>query len=106
MVENKSVHSLLMFYFYLDNVLTADSLNSTILIPKTILEYPSDINLRIKYLTDEEDYTSNESIAFSIHTTQQISQTITILDGVAYENINYVFNIEVCSDLDRKEDCF
>lgn len=46
-------------------------------------------------MTDEEDYTSIESIAFSIRTNQRILKAITILAGLTYENINYVFNIEV-----------
>ncbi len=68
-------------------------------IPKTIAEYPLPINIHTKYTTDKEDYTSTESIAFSIRTNQQILKPITILSGFAYENINYVFNIEVCLDL-------
>jgi hypothetical protein len=71
-----------IFYFYLDNVFKEHSLNNNSL-------------RHIKYTTDEEDYTSIESIAFSIRTNQQISQEITILAGLTYENINYVFNIKV-----------
>lgn len=46
-------------------------------------------------MTDEEDYTANESIAFSFRINQEISKAITILTGLTYENINYKFNIEV-----------
>jgi len=53
-------------------------------------------------MTDEDDYTAIESIAFSIRTNQQISQAITVLDGLTYENINYIFNIEVCLNLNKK----
>ncbi|CAF0925941.1 unnamed protein product [Rotaria sordida] len=74
--------------------LTEASLNNNRLIPKTISEYPSPLNVRTKYTTDEEDYTLSESIAFSILTNQQISQATTILAGFAYDNIYYVFDIE------------
>ncbi|CAF0944400.1 unnamed protein product [Adineta steineri] len=75
----------------LDNIFTENSLNINSSIPKTIIEYSSIINKHTKYITDEEDYTSNESIEFSIYTTQQI---ITILAGFTSENIDYIFNIE------------
>ncbi len=58
--------------------------------------------IRTTYTTDEEDYTSSESIAFSIRTNQQTSQPIAVLTGLTYENIHYVFNIEVCFDLTKK----
>ncbi|CAF1294668.1 unnamed protein product [Rotaria sp. Silwood1] len=74
--------------------LTEASLNTNRLIPKTISEYPSPLNVRTKYTTDEEDYTLSESISFSILTNQQISQATTILAGFAYDNIYYVFDIE------------
>ncbi|CAF2788344.1 unnamed protein product [Rotaria sp. Silwood2] len=74
--------------------LTEASLNNNRLIPKTISEYPSPVNVRTKYTTDEEDYTLSESISFSILTNQQISQATTILAGFAYDNIYYVFDIE------------
>jgi hypothetical protein len=80
---------LIVFFSHLDNALTEDSLNNNSLI-------------RTKYTTDEEDYTSTESIVFSIRTNQQISQVITILAGLTYENINYRFNIEVCFDLNEQ----
>ncbi|CAF3647499.1 unnamed protein product [Rotaria sordida] len=79
---------------YLDDVLTENLFNSSNLIPESIIEYSSTINIPMKYTTDEEDYTSIESIAFSILTNQQILQTITILAGIANENISYTFNIE------------
>ncbi|CAF5090105.1 unnamed protein product, partial [Rotaria sp. Silwood1] len=63
-------------------------------IPETIIEYSSTIDIPKKYITAEEDYTSIESIAFSILTNQQISKTMTILAGIANENISYAFNIE------------
>lgn len=66
------------------------------MIPKTISEYPSPVNVRTKYTTDEEDYTLSESVSFSVLTNQQLSQTTTILAGFAYDNIYYVFDIEVC----------
>ncbi|CAF3511313.1 unnamed protein product [Rotaria sp. Silwood1] len=78
----------------LDNALTEDSFNSSNFIPETIIEYSSTIDIPKKYITAEEDYTSIESIAFSILTNQQISKTITILAGIANENISYAFNIE------------
>jgi hypothetical protein len=52
--------------------------------------------VHIKYTTDEEDYASNESIEFSIRVNQRITQMVTVLAGLTYDNINYVFNIEVC----------
>jgi hypothetical protein len=66
------------------------------LIPKTISEYPSPINVRTKYTTDEEDYTSSELISFAVLTNQQSAQATTVLAGFAYDNIYYVFDIEVC----------
>jgi hypothetical protein len=66
---------------------------------RTVSAYPLAVDVRTKYVTDEEDYTSNESIAFSIHTNQQRSRSITLLAGFAYENINYAFSIEVCLGL-------
>jgi hypothetical protein len=78
-----------IFFSHLDNALTEDSLNNSL--------------IRTKYTTDEEDYTSIESIVFSIRTNQQISQVITILAGLTYENINYLFNIEVCFDLNKQK---
>ena len=49
-------------------------------------------------MTNEENYTSTESIAFSIHTNEQLSQEpITVLAGIAYGTIRYLFNIEVSS---------
>jgi hypothetical protein len=78
------------------------------LIPKTISEYPSPVNVRTKYTTDEEDYTLSESLSFAILTNQQNSQAITVLAGFAYDNIYYVFDIEVCL-INKEEsmiDCF
>jgi len=83
-------------YIYLGGGLTETSLNNNRLIPKTISEYPSPINVRTKYTTDEEDYTLSESISFAVLTNQQISQATTVLAGFAYDNIYYVFDIEVC----------
>jgi hypothetical protein len=80
----------------LGGALTEASLNNNRLIPKTISEYPSPINVRTKYTTDEEDYTLSESISFAILTNQQSSQPTTILAGFAYDNIYYVFDLEVC----------
>lgn len=82
----------------LGGALTDASLNNNRLIPKTISEYPSPINVRTKYTSDEEDYTSTESISFALLTTQQSTQTATtVLAGFAYDNIYYVFDLEVCS---------
>ena len=87
----------------LGGALTDASLNNNRLIPKTISEYPSPINVRTKYTSDEEDYTSTESISFALLTTQQGTQTATtVLAGFAYDNIYYVFDLEVCSSLNRK----
>ena len=58
----------------------------------------------MKYITDEEDYTSDELITFVIQTNQRSSQPITILAGFAYENINYVFTIEVWTILSPQID--
>lgn len=58
---------------------------------------PTTINMNAKYLADEEDYTSIESIGFSMLTNQQTSQVITVLAGIANENMSYLFDIEVCS---------
>ncbi len=80
----------------LGGALTEASLNNNRLIPKTISEYPSPINIRTKYTTDEEDYTLQESISFALLTNQQTSQATTVLAGFAYDNIYYVFDIEVC----------
>ncbi len=66
------------------------------MIPKTVSEYPLPFNVRTKYITDEEDYTLSESISFSVLSKQQASPATTILAGFAYENIYYVFDIEVC----------
>lgn len=85
-------------FFCLGGALTDASLNNNRLIPKTISEYPSPINVRTKYTSDEEDYTSLESISFALLTTQQSTQTATtVLAGFAYDNIYYVFDLEVCS---------
>ncbi|CAF4438388.1 unnamed protein product [Rotaria sp. Silwood2] len=92
--ENQFVLLLLIFNDNLDNALTEDSFNSSGLIPETIIEYSSTINVPTKYMTDEEYYASIESIAFSILTNQQIPQSITVLAGIANENITYTFNIE------------
>jgi hypothetical protein len=89
--------------FRLDDILTEHSLNNNSLIPKTIIEYPS---IRTEYTTDKEDYTLTESLAFSIRTNQQISQTVTILAGFTSENINYTFNIKVCVELNMKTKVF
>lgn len=86
----------IILFYYLDDILTEDSLNRNSLLPRKIVEYPSSINIRTKYMTDEEDYTPIESISFSIFTNQQKLESITVLAGFAYENINYVFDIEVC----------
>ena len=51
--------------------------------------------MRTKYVTDEEDYTRLESISFAVLTNQQLSQATTVLAGFAYDNIYYVFDIEV-----------
>ena len=80
----------------LGGALTDASLNNNRLIPKTISEYPSPINVRTKYTSDEEDYTSTESISFALLTNQQNTQATTVLAGFAYDNIYYVFDIEVC----------
>lgn len=88
----------LSFYFCLGGALTDASLNNNRLIPKTISEYPSPINVRTKYTSDEEDYTSTESISFALLTNQQNTQATTVLAGFAYDNIYYVFDIEVCFD--------
>jgi hypothetical protein len=61
---------------------------------------------RTKYTTDEEDYTSIESIAFSFRINQPITHGITVLAGLTYDNINYIFNIEVCFVLNRKQENF
>jgi hypothetical protein len=51
--------------------------------------------VRTKYTTDEEDYTQSESISFALLFNQAISQATTVLAGFAYDNIYYVFDIEV-----------
>ena len=51
--------------------------------------------MRTKYTTDEEDYTQTESISFALLFNQPISQATTVLAGFAYDNIYYVFDIEV-----------
>ncbi len=66
------------------------------MIPKTVSEYPLPFNVRTKYITDEEDYTLSDSISFSVLSKQQASPATTILAGFAYDNIYYVFDIEVC----------
>jgi len=86
---------LLFVFFCLGGALTEASLNNNRLIPKTISEYPSPINVRTKYTTDEEDYTLSETISFAVLTQQQASQATTILAGFAYDNIYYVFDLEV-----------
>ncbi len=94
-----SIQTYILFIYIslcLGGALTETSLNNNRLIPKTISEYPSPINVRTKYTTDEEDYTLSESISFAVLTNQQISQATTILAGFAYDNIYYVFDIEVC----------
>ena len=80
----------------LGGALTEASLNSNRFIPKTISEYPSPSNVRTKYITDEDDYTSSESVSFAVLTNQLMSQATTILAGFTYDNIYYVFDIEVC----------
>ena len=81
---------------YLGGALTETSLSHNRFIPKTISEYPSPAHVRTKYTTDEEDYTSNESISFALLTDQaSSSQATTILAGFAYDNIYYVFDVEV-----------
>ena len=79
----------------LGGALTEGSLNTNRFIPKTISEYPSPIHVRTKYTTDEEDYTQSESISFALLFNQPISQATTVLAGFAYDNIYYVFDIEV-----------
>lgn len=98
MITQTSSSSIKFYIFlYLGGALTETSLANNRLIPKTITEYPSPINVRTKYTTDEEDYTLYESLSFSILTNQQVSQATTVLAGFAYDNIYYVFDIEVCS---------
>ena len=75
-------------------------------IPTTIIEYSSINNISRKYRTNEEDYTSTESIAFLILTNQQTSHAISVLVGIANEHITYAFNIEVCSTLNKNKDLF
>lgn len=79
----------------LGGALTEASINQNRFIPKTISEFPSPTSIRTKYSTDEEDFTEIESLSFALLTTQKSSQTITVLAGFAYDNIYYVFDIEV-----------
>jgi len=48
-----------------------------------------------KYTTDEEDYTTIESIDFIFRFNRTIGKLQTILMGLTYENINYQFQIKV-----------
>ncbi|CAF1947203.1 unnamed protein product [Rotaria magnacalcarata] len=77
-----------------DDTRIEDTFNSNSSTQETIIENSSTINTRKKYVTDEENYTSVESITFSIRTNQQTSKAITVLIGFAYENISYAFHIE------------
>ncbi|CAF2152127.1 unnamed protein product [Rotaria magnacalcarata] len=77
-----------------DDTRIEDTFNSNTSTQETIIENSSTINTRKKYVTDEENYTSVESITFSIRTNQQTSKAITVLIGFAYENISYAFHIE------------
>ncbi|CAF3384749.1 unnamed protein product [Rotaria socialis] len=77
-----------------DDTRIEDTFNSNSSIQETIIENSSTLKTRKKYATDEEDYTSIESIIFSIRTNQQTSKAITVLIGFAYENISYAFHIE------------
>lgn len=80
---------------YLEDTFAEDSLTNNSSIGNKVIDNSTIINSPKKYMTDEEDYTLIESIAFSIRTNQQKSKSNTVLAGINYDNISYSFNIEV-----------
>ncbi|CAF0871438.1 unnamed protein product, partial [Didymodactylos carnosus] len=62
-------------------------------IPKNIGEYPTPKHLRIKYITDEEEYAPSESLSFAIRTNQK-EKTIVISCYSFENNVNYYFELE------------
>ncbi|CAF1687617.1 unnamed protein product, partial [Adineta ricciae] len=60
--------------FITDKFLSKDSVNLNHEIPRSIIDYPLATNSHMKYITDEEDYTSDELITFVIQTNQRSSQ--------------------------------
>ncbi|CAF1107181.1 unnamed protein product, partial [Didymodactylos carnosus] len=62
-------------------------------IPKTVSEYPTPKHLRIKYLTDEEEYAPSETLSFAVRTNQQ--GKMTVLSGYSFENnVNYYCELD------------